>query len=185
MIEEVKKIKLLVSYYNQIIKDFRSVLKSLNFSEIDINWYITFAKNYGSGLSEDISMATKIRNTEELLSLFDKNNPLYTKILSDEQVKRRTLDLETDLAYLEYYAQNNIIGNYQDQIFKTKDLINNLILNLTKTTLGSYYALLSPLLPPSTQNDSGYWNVNDILDFLIKYNEIKMSENKSLSLTIK
>ena len=181
MLEEVKKIKLSVAYYNELVKEFRKILKNLNFSDIDINWYITFATTYGAGLNKDISIENKIRDTKELLGLFDERSPLYTKVLTDEQVKKRILDLETDLAYLEYCVQNNIIGNYQDKIFRTKDLINNLILNLIRNTLGSYYELLSSLLPKYNINDGGYWNVDGILDFLVKYDEIKRKENKSLS----
>lgn len=181
MLEEVKKIELSVTYYNELIKEFRSILKNLNFSDIDIDWYITFATTYGADLGKDISLENKIRDTKELLSLFDEKNPLYTKVLTDEQVEKRILDLESDLAYLEYCVQNNVIGNYQDKIFRTKDLINNLILNLIRNTLGRYYELLAPLLPKYELNDGGYWNVDEILEFLQKYEEIKRKENKALS----
>ena len=182
MIEEVKKIKLLVIYFNNIVKEYKRTLHNLEFNNLAINFAIDDAIRNGYNPNiEEISIYNKIKDKEFLKDRYEEKNPIYVDGLSQEEVKEIITDLETDLAYLEYYSQNKTSNYYEDLIFRTKDIIDNLILNLTRYTLGNYYELLAPLLPNYDYNDYDKdWNVDNICDFLIKYDAIKRKQNKSM-----
>ena len=171
MIEDIKKIKLMINYFNQIENEYRKLLYNLNFMEWEVNWSLEKAENNGSDIScKDIN--DKIKEIEEILSYYHDNSLYFIKKLSEEEIKNQTTNYETDISYLEYYKE--IIIYYEDLIFKTKDIINNNILDLIRNTLGVYYDLLAPLLPNYNKSISDNdWNIDNLLDFLIKFDMLK------------
>ena len=182
MIEEVQKIKLMLAYFNRLEEEYRKLLYSLDFMEWKVNWALDKAENYGADRSHE-DLNTKIKENEEMINYFRTRMPFYVKGLTEEQINTTITNYETDIAYLEHSKE--LFNYYEDLIFKTKDLINNSILNLMRNTLGIFYGLISPLLPNYDKNTTETnWNIDEILDFLVKYDTIKNKENKSLSLKI-
>lgn len=182
MTEEVQKIRLMIDYFNRLEEEYCKLLYSLDFMEWKVNWTLQKAEDFGADLSHE-DLNAKIKEMEEMIAYFRTRMPFYVKGLTEEQIETAIISYEIEIAYLEH--NKDLFNYYEDLIFKTKDMINNCILSLMRNTLGAFYELLSPLLPNYHKDlAETSWNIDFLLDFLVKYDAIKRKENKSLSLKI-